>query len=463
VAPPPDRFPDDLLSSPIMPRSKNDALRRGLRAVFAGALALAFALTLVPPTVVAQDSFEDQVANLKSPTPKTRQSAARELGESRRAEAVAPLSALVRDPEPRVRLEVVKALAQLRQLDGVPALVTSLQDGDPKVREQAINALVVIYAEQETAGAVARFLQRFSDEFKQPSVPPFTVVDPAVFEGLAGVLRDEEKTLRVEAAQAIGILGGEEVSDHLVTALNDPESGVRGAAVTSLSKVGTEEEGKAIIPLLADENSEVRNRAIEALGVLQVQAAGPALRELYHAHERRSLATRVLAAMSKTRDPKQADLYRELLLSGDLQRRRLAVEGLARILDPSNIDKFKLDFQRENNEDVRLAYNFAITYLGDRAFLDSIALALSAPGDRGERARGYILELGPSIAENLYPYLRDRDPGVRAAVAGILAGFGDPAAIDHLTPLLQDSEADVADAANRAIQSLRRAAAYGGQ
>ncbi len=159
------------------------------------------------------------MANLKSPTPKTRQSAARALGESRRHEAVAPLSTLVRDPEPKVRLEVVQALAALRDLSGVPALVTSLQDGDPKVREQAINALVVIYAEQETAGAVGRFLQRFSDEFKQPSVPPFTVVDPAVFQGLAGTLRDEETHLRVESAQAIGILGGDEVSDHLVSAL----------------------------------------------------------------------------------------------------------------------------------------------------------------------------------------------------------------------------------------------------
>ena len=115
------------------------ALVRGFRVAFAGALALVFVLTLVAPAAVAQDSFEDQIANLKSPTPRTRQSAARALGESRRHEAVAPLSALVRDPEPKVRLAVVRALAALRDLAGVPALVTSLQDGDPSVREQAIS------------------------------------------------------------------------------------------------------------------------------------------------------------------------------------------------------------------------------------------------------------------------------------------------------------------------------------
>ena len=51
-------------------------------------------------------------------TPSTRQDAAAELGKSRRREAIAPLSELVRDPEVKVRLEVVRALRELRDLDG---------------------------------------------------------------------------------------------------------------------------------------------------------------------------------------------------------------------------------------------------------------------------------------------------------------------------------------------------------
>ncbi len=419
-----------------------------------GVLALALVLAVGP--AAAQESFEDQVANLKSPTAKTRQAAAEALGESRRQEAVAPLSALVRDPEPSVRLEVVLALTKLRDLSAVPALVTSLQDGDPKVREQAISGLVEIYSERERSGAVARFLQIFSDEFKGPVVPPFTTVDPAVFQGLTGTLRDEKKEIRAESAQAIGILGGKTVTAHLVAALQDPESSVRGAAVTAIAKVGSAEDGKALIPLLADESSEVRNRAIEAVGALQVADAGPALRELYDQNERRALGTRVLAAMARTGDPSQADLYRQLLMSSDLERRRLAVEGLARVSDPSLIDSFKKDFQREGNADVRLAYNFAITLLGDRAFLDSIVLALPDSGDRGKRARSYVEELGPKLVADLYPYLGDPDPNVRAALCDVLADLGDPAAIERLTPLLADGNSDVVDRANRAIQRLGR-------
>jgi HEAT repeat protein len=124
---------------------------------------------------------------------------------------------------------------------------------------------------------------------------------------------------------------------------------------------------------------------------------------------------------------------------------------------------FKKDFQRETNADVRLAYNFAISHLGDLAFIDSIVLGLSATGSRGERARSYLIELGLPIAPSLYPYLGDPDPGVREALCGVLAELGDTNAIDRLDPLLTDPRSEVADAANRAIQSLRRAEAASGQ
>ncbi len=111
-------------------------------------------------SAAAEESFEDQVANLKSPTAKTRQAAAAALGKSRRREAVAPLSALVRDSDNRVRLEVVDALRLLRDTSAAPALVVSLQDGDPRVREQAISALVEIYSERERGGGRLPGLRR---------------------------------------------------------------------------------------------------------------------------------------------------------------------------------------------------------------------------------------------------------------------------------------------------------------
>jgi HEAT repeat protein len=439
-----------------MLRSFPHPVVRWLRSGPLAALALCLAWGSVP-SASADESFQDLLANLKSPTARTRQEAVTELGKSRRREAVAPISALVRDPEVKVRLAVVAALRSLRDLSGIPALVTSLQDGDPGIREESIGTIVEIYAERDRGGAVGAFLQTFSDEYDRSSVPPFTSVDPAVFRGLAGTLKDERKDIRAESAYAIGILGGGSAVPDLVAALQDPESDVRAAAATALGKVGTAEDGKALIPLLADESTTVRNRALQAIGVLRVREAGPALREMFEQNRRRELGTRVLASLSRIGDPAQGDLFRELLSSNDPDHRRLAVEGLGRVADTSMLPSFKKDYQREKNPSVRLAYNFAIVLLGDRAFIDAIALELGPSGAAAKQAQGYVMELGPPMAPDLYPYLNDPNAGVRGGTCDILAQLGDVAAIPRLTPLLADPNSKVADRANRAIEKLRRA------
>jgi len=179
-------------------------------------------------------------------------------------------------------------------------------------------------------------------------VSPITITEDAT---AASITADTDLRLRIPA----GFPMTWDLADSVAT-----------LAGSALAKVGTAEQGRALIPLLADESSQVRNRAIEAIGILRVTDAGPALRELYEQHKRRALGTRVLSAMTLTSDPSQADLYRELLGSTDPERRRMAVEGLARVSDPALLPGFKKDFQREGNADVQLAYNFAIALLGDR-------------------------------------------------------------------------------------------------
>jgi len=399
-------------------------------------------------------AFEDLLANLKSSNAKTRQEAASQLGKSRRREAVAPLSALVRDEEPKVRLEVVRALRELRDVEGVPALVTSLQDGDTKIRREAIESLVEVYA--ELPGSTP--LDLFSDQFDRSSVSPFTTVDSRVFSGLARELQDEDAGNREQAALAIGILGGAPVVNDLIRVLQDPESSVRGAATTAIGKVGTAADGKALIPLLRDDSETVRKRALKAIGVLRVRDAGPALRELYEANRRSEVGMRILECLSRVGDPAQADLFRELVQDPDPDRRRLAVEGLGRITDSSMIAAFTKDYQRERNDELRLAYSFALTLLGNRAFLDSLVLCLPSK-TLGSRCRGYITEMGRDILPDLTPYLNDPDADVRAELCDILGVLGDSGTIERLTPLVNDPSSKVADRANRAVERLRRVSA----
>jgi HEAT repeat protein len=400
-------------------------------------------------------SFEDLLANLKSPNTKTRQDAVAALGKSRRREAVTPLAALVRDPEGKVRLEVVKALRELRDVGGVPALVTALQDNDAKIREEAIGTLVEVYAENPRTTPVDNFLEIFSDEFDRSSVLPHSQVDAAVFRGLAAALKDEQKDIRREAALAIGILGGSVVVKDLVTALQDLDAGVRGAAATAIGKVGSNDEGKALIPLLGDDSEGVRKRVLKAIGVLHVKEAGPALRQMYEANKRKEMGLRVLECLSRIGDPQQGDLFRELVQDPEPERKRLAVEGLGRISDETMLANFTKDYQRERNEELRLAYAFSLTRLGNKAFLDSLVLCLPSK-TMGSRCRSYILEMGREILPELYPYLNDPEADIRAELCDILAAIGDADSIVRLTPLINDPSTKVGDRANRAVERLRR-------
>ncbi len=419
------------------------------------ALALiAFSLVL-PARGASRPSFDDLVASLKSPNTKSRIEAVDALGKSRRREAVSPLAALVHDPEAKVRLQVVKALRDLRDLSAVPAFVTLLADEDVKVREESIGSLVELYGERERTTPSARFLEIFSDEYDRSSLTLFTRVDPSVYQALAKALQDESEGIRQEAAYSLGILDGRTAVGSLVAALQDPAAAVRGAAATAIGKVGTPEDGKQLIPLLSDESTTVRNRVLQAIGVLRVREAGPALRELYEANRRRDTGLKTLACLSRIGDPAQADLFREIVQDPDPERKRYAIEGLARVADASLLPAFKKDFQREHNDELKLAYTFAITRLGDHAFLDSLVLCLPS-STFGKRCQGYILEVGPGILPDLYPYLSDPDAEVRAQLADILGTFGDPGAIQALDPLIKDPSPKVADRATRAIERLRQ-------
>jgi HEAT repeat protein len=433
-------------------RAGNAARLLGTRA---GALLLVLGLLGAGPVWAAKLSFEDLVANLKSPNARTRQDAAAALGKSRRIEAIAPLAALVRDPEVKVRLEVVRALRDLRGLTAVPALVTSMGDGDRKIREEAIGALVEIYSERERTTPVTRFLDLFSDEYDRSSIPPYTSVDPAVFKALATALRDEEPDIRTAAALSIGILGGRVVIKELIATLQDPEADVRGAAATAIGKVGSADDGRSVVPLLSDESTAVRNRALQAIGVLRVKEAGPTLRQMYEANRRREPGVKVLECLSRIADPTQGDLLRELIQDPDPERRRLAVEGLGRVADPQLLPAFKKDYQRERNEELRLAYSFALALLGDRAFIDSIVLGLPSRL-YGNRCRRYLLEMGRELLPDLYPYLNDPDEDIRAELCDLIASLADADAIPRLQALISDPSTKVSDRANRAVERLKR-------
>ena len=436
----------------VMSIQRSWAYRAGLRC-----LVPAFLLAFVAaPSARAEESFEDLLANLKSPTARTRQSAAEALGKTRRREAVAPLSALVRDPEPRVRLAVVDALRALRDTSGVPALVTSLQDGDPGIRDEAISAIVEIYGDRERGGPIDRFLETFSDEYDRTSIAPYTAVDPAAFHGLAGALRDEEKSVRVDAAYAIGILGGSSVVARPRGRAPGPGAGrARGGRHRARQgRHGRGGQGAHPAPRRrVDERAQPRDGRRSAC--CACATPGPRCARCSSRTAGASWARACSPSLSRIGDPAQADLFRELLTSNDPEQRRLAVEGLGRVADASML--VGVQDRLPAREERRRAHGLQLLAGARSATVRSSTASRSgsAPGACARRrARAATCSSSaPGVAPDLYPLpQRSRTPRCAGASPTCSRSWATRRRSPRLQPLLNDPNSKVADRANRAIQ-----------
>lgn len=414
----------------------------------------ALALTAAGGAALDRRSFEDELANLRSPNTRTRMRAAQALGRSGRQEAIAALSDAVEDPEPRVRLAVVKALRQFKNTAAIGALLEGLSDSVAGIRSESLAGLLEIYVDVEKRSPIDHFLGFFDDK-EPPEIVPFTEVDEKVVAGLEARLHDSEVSLRRKAALALGLLKAEDGVDSLGAALADPEKPVREEAVEALGRIGGQTAGQALLTALADPSAAIRGKAVEALGRMGHLPGANALLELYQAEPGKKLAEKSLAALAQMGAPEARSLFLEMMTSSDRKRRRWAVEGLARLRDERLARSLTKDFLREPDPSVQLAYCFALARVGRVEFVDRLALALAEPKS-GEQARRYLIELGRPLLPEFYLYLADPVPKVREGMARVLMQIGDPASIPYLEPLLSDANPDVADRANRAIARLRR-------
>jgi HEAT repeat protein len=68
---------------------------------------------------------------------------------------------------------------------------------------------------------------------------------------------------------------------------------------------------------------------------------------------------------------------------------------------------------------------------------------------------GYLLELGPSVADSLVPHLKDPDASIRANTAVILGAIGSDPHGAALQTLAKDRDSDVVRAATRALERMK--------
>jgi HEAT repeat protein len=298
-------------------------------------------------------------------------------------------------------------------------------------------------------------------------------VPTEVLNALRTAARDENPRVAIEALYAFGTLAiqpaGEArrallrtVGPDIAAFIGSSDPAMRFAAVRVLGRVFARRPqdetiestvGDAVITALNDNDRAVKSAAMYALGAMHYDRGVQALTDLFTYYGKGDAAEAALDALARIAHGTSVPLFTAQLASKTPSLRGIAIEGLGRGADPSQMPAIQTALEKERESSVSLAGAFALVLLGNMP-TDTVADSLSRPKLR-EQAKRYLIELAPGRTQTFAHQLLDSDGQIRSDMADVLGLAGDPAAIVVLEPLVTDRDPQVARAAERAVARLR--------
>src|SRR4051812_18871386 len=403
------------------------------------------------PALPAQIPFEEAAKNLTSADPATRLRAVQLLKETTFPEAAIPLAAAVTDPDDAVQFEAIAA--ELNIFLATPVV--------PRKR------VALVIEKRSAVQAEATFALGASALGGRP-------VPLQVLTALRTAARDDNPRVAIEALYAFGAVavqpGGSIRRDLLRAAgpdiaafIGSSDPAMRYAAVRVLGRVFAKRAGDetlestvgdAVITALNDNDRAVKSAAMLALGAMRYERGMQALTALFTYYGKGDAAEAALDALAHIAHPSSAPLFTAQLASKSATVRGIAIAGLARLGDRTQLAAIQAVVDNDRDAVVMLAGAFAQVLLGN-APTDMVADWLGRPRMR-DQAKRYLVEIAPGRTGSFGHQLLDSDPEIRLDVVDALGLAGDPAAIAAVEPLLQDLDPTVARAAERALARLKR-------
>jgi HEAT repeat protein len=394
-------------------------------------------LSLAPSAAGAQQlRFDDVVRNLRNPDPKARLSAVKLLRDAKYPEAVAPMAALINDPIDEIQLEAIGAELSFY------------------IAEELKARRMVAFVVERRNPAIAATAFDLGPTAVLPRPVPAELVS-----ALVQAIDDENGHVRLEATYALGVIAQPPLASDqaagLVKALDHYDPEVRTAAARVIARLHVTQAADVLIKAINDSHADVRYAAMRALGALHDVRAQAALTEQLAFYKKGDGAASALDALAHLAQPSSGPLFKERLADKDPNIRRVAAEGLGRIGDTSAVQELQSGATADESEAVRVAMAFALQKLGQN-YVTRIVDAMDSPR-MTPQAQDYLIELGPSIAQSLFPHLQESDAGIREGVAEVLGLIGDDKALAPLQAVAGDRDPNVAAAAKRAIERLKAA------
>ena len=161
-------------------------------------------------------------------------------------------------------------IEKLAAKKNVKGLIKALKYDDKDIRLSAIEALGKIRDSSAIEPLIQMLGQHQGHKIYRNAVLALANMGEPAFKALLNALKDNDFSIRMNAAEALGLMRDRRAVEPLIHALKDTVESVRGEAVTALGGIGSESAVKAIMPMLGDKKEHVRRMAYDALEISRV-------------------------------------------------------------------------------------------------------------------------------------------------------------------------------------------------
>jgi HEAT repeat protein len=244
--------------------------------------------------------------------------------------------ACLRDPHTDVRAAACTAVGRLRRAEAIPFLLENLRSGQPPERAAAAQALGQMPGDQlgvlEPELALDAPIERVLIALQILE----TARSPALRGSIVAMLEDPRPDIRHAALQVVGRYSDAHAERLVFDMLGDPDPTVRTEAVEILVRRGCQDAGAAFARLL-EVPDNLRYHVIRGLGRLRISSSVPKLIDIYPealAHER----IEIVAALNQVGGPEVLAFLKRRLTENDVEIRRVASDGLARLATSAEIE-----------------------------------------------------------------------------------------------------------------------------
>ena len=415
-------------------------------------------LLLAPWNLFAEKaSTEELLTSLKSEKASTREKAAKELGERGEKLALQALVDTAGDKDKGVQMAVVQAIAKINDPGRITAMCEAVRRSSGDAQKEAMHLLTENYVQNYDRDELKEMWKSMGELFDPPHpviAQPWIPVDDQAVDALVFVLDNKDSENRIEAAATLGILRAGKALPRLTYYLRSPNQKMVRTCVRAIGYLGDRNAASSLIPLLQHSDREVVIDAIRVLGQFRYTEALPELHRFVQYNRDESYKKIALQAISRIGDPSSEEILKGYYSYDNKEIRQYCIEGLGRMKHTGYLDPFKREYQNEKDRRLRMALSFSLFLLGDKAYIETMVQALP---DRVYRrqAREYLIELGPAAVPQLANYLKSEDKELRLQVMRVMGDMHQPEAIGYLEPYIKDKDIEVAQVATDAIRELK--------